>query len=520
MIRVSALLFILLIGRAHADPASAGSMALGFDPQLTTDIYATALAFMAPRTLEAVPVSQLTLWGLRGLTALDPVIGAELRDGTLRLVAQNRALFETPGPRDEDPRAWAAAAASMSAAAVSASPEIRRAGTQGVVQNFFDELFNHLDPYSRYVAPSDAGEDRERRIGRAGIGLTVARRGAMIVVQAVTGESPADLAGLRVGDTVLTVDGQATRGRDAATVNGWIAGPEDTSLSLSWRGRDGRARSQEITRVMVPPDTVFAQRLGDMLVLRIIAFNHATDAQVSRALREGMAGPRPPAGLVLDLRGNRGGLLRQAVTTADSLLSAGVVAYTSGRDPAADHVWRSGNGELVEEVPVVVVVDGRTASAAEVLAAALADRGRAVVLGSATLGKGLVQTIAPLPDGGELFVTWSRVLAPRLWPLQGLGVLPQVCTSLGQDALRQQLAPLAQGVQPMQAAIAAQRAARAPLPPAQMLALRAPCPAAEGRDSDLDAAHVLIANPAAYAAALLPPLIEGKQSSVAPTARP
>ena len=172
-----------------------------------------------------------------------------------------------------------------------------------------------------------------------------------------------------------------------------------------------------------------------------------------------------------------------------------------------------------EDVPVVVVVDGRTASAAEVLAAALADRGRAVVVGSATLGKGLVQTITGLPDGGELFVTWSRVLAPRLWPLQGLGVLPQVCTSLGETALHRELAALARGVQPMQSAIQAHRAARAPLAPATMLALRAPCPAAEGREVDLDAAHVLIENPAAYAAALLPPMIESQQTAVVPAPR-
>jgi carboxyl-terminal processing protease len=155
---------------------------------------------------------------------------------------------------------------------------------------------------------------------------------------------------------------------------------------------------------------------------------------------------------------------------------------------------------------VVVVMDGRTASAAEILAAALTDRGRAVAVGSTTLGKGLVQTIDPLPDGGELFVTWSRVLAPLGWPLQGLGVLPQVCTSLGEAALQRQLAALADGAQPMQHDIDVARAARAPLSPTQILAIRNACPAAEGRDADLAAARVLIDNPAAYAAALLPPL--------------
>ena len=129
-----------------------------------------------------------------------------------------------------------------------------------------------------------------------------------------------------------------------------------------------------------------------------------------------------------------------------------------------------------------------------------------MAVGSTTLGKGLVQTIAPLPDGGELFVTWSRVLAPRGWPLQGLGVLPQVCTSLGEVALQRQLAALAEGNQPMQRVIDEDRAARPPLSPTQMLAIRNACPAAEGREADLATARALIDNPAAYAAALLPPL--------------
>jgi carboxyl-terminal processing protease len=130
-----------------------------------------------------------------------------------------------------------------------------------------------------------------------------------------------------------------------------------------------------------------------------------------------------------------------------------------------------------------------------------------VVVGSSTVGKGLVQTIDPLPDGGDLFVTWSRVLAPLGWPLQGLGVLPQVCTSRGQEALNRQLAALSMGFQPMAAVIRRERAARTPVPAAEVLEIRAACPGAEGRAADLDAARTLIANPAAYAAALLPPMV-------------
>jgi carboxyl-terminal processing protease len=502
---------LLLIAPARAQPTAAAG---GFDPRLAASVYATALAFMAPRTLEAVAVSQLTVWGLRGLTALDPDIATELRGGNLTLVARNRMLLVRPPPAEADINGWASAAAELCAAAAAASPLFRRAGTEGVVQSFFDELFNHLDPYSRYAPPREAGEDRERRSGQAGAGLRLVRRGTVIVVAEAIADGPGAVAGIRPGDTILAVNGQSTRGRDAHIVENLIYGPEGTQVTISWRDRDGRARTGRLQRAMVPPETVYAQRSGNLLVLQVTAFNRSTDSHIVRAIEQPPAGPRPPDGIVLDLRGNRGGLLRQAVTAADSLLPAGIVAMAVGRDPDATRIWRSSAGELAVGVPVVVIVDGRTASAAEVVAAALADRGRGVVIGSSTLGKGLVQTIAPLPDGGELFVTWSRVLAPLGWPIQGLGVLPQVCTSLGQNALDRQLAALAQGRQPMAQALATHRAARAPLPPAQILALRSACPAAEGREADLGTARLLIHNPAAYAAALLPPLQDAGPSSL------
>jgi carboxyl-terminal processing protease len=120
----------------------------------------------------------------------------------------------------------------------------------------------------------------------------------------------------------------------------------------------------------------------------------------------------------------------------------------------------------------------------------------------------MVQTIDPLPDGGELFVTWSQTLAPLGWPLQALGVLPQVCTSLGHEALNRQLASLSTGFQPMAEAIRRSRAVRLPVMASSVLEIRAPCPAAEGRPADMDAARLLISNPAAYAAALLPPMLD------------
>jgi len=499
--RRAVLLLLLLIVPVHAQPLASP----GFDPVLVTDVYSVALAFMEPRILEPVAVPLLTVWGLRGLTALDPNLLATQSGNKLVLMAGQRVVAEQLAPAGTAPAAWAAAAVRLSEAAAAASYAVRKAGTQGIIQSFFDELFNHLDPYSRYVPPREAAADRAGRNGTAGVGITLTQRGPFVLVRSAIADGPAAMAGMRPGDMIVTVDGAPVHGQAAASVDALLAGPQGTTLQMSWRS-EGRLRSAELERVMVPPETVFPQRVGDVLLVRITGFDRSTAAHLAKALRAGMAVADPPAGIIIDLRGNRGGLLREAVEAANELLPAGVVAYTAGRDRDADHIWRSTPGELARNEPVVLALDGRTASAAEILAAALTDRGRAVAVGSTTLGKGLVQTIAPLPDGGELFVTWSRVLAPRGWPIQGLGVLPQVCTSLGDAALRRQLTALAQGQQAMQHAIDAERDARAPLTPARMLAIRDACPAAEGRDEDLTTARALIENPAAYAAALLPPM--------------
>jgi len=507
VIRLGTLLVLLLVGHATVGATSANAEQT-LDAGRMVAVYTEALSFMAPRILEPVPISQLTVWGLQGLGAIDPGVTVAARDGNLLLTRHGAQLPDIVLPTDEAAPTWASAAATATNALYPMSPPLRRAGTQAIIQAFFDELFSHLDPYSRYVPPTEANEDQAVRRGRAGIGVTLERRGRAITVAGVVRDSPAAIAGIQPGDVILAIDGQRTINQDPITIGSMLAGKTGTAVTVTTRGRDGRVRDNPMIRAMVPPETVFAERSSDVLVLRITGFSQTTASHIALSVQDAMAETHPVSGIVLDLRGNHGGLLRQAVTAADTFLPEGVILTTAGRDPEAAHIWRSAEGELAENVPLIVLVDGGTASAAEVLAAALADRGRAVVVGSSTVGKGLVQTIDPLPDGGELFVTWSRILAPRGWPLQGLGVLPQVCTSVGPELLNRQLVLLSEGVQPMAAAIKASRAARAPLTPERELALRAACPAAEGRAGDLQTARRLIGDPAAYAAALLPPMVE------------
>ena len=513
MIRLLLLLFLGLAGQVHAQgvvsQGGGGRVAAsdgmsGFDADLLTKVQTEAIDFMLPRMMEAGSATQLAIWGLAGLTNLDPALGVTYRDGRLRLLTQGRSVVELLVSPNAAGAVWAQAVTQIVTAGFATSPALRGAGGAMVTKALFDEMLAHLDPYSRYIPPLEAMSDRDRRVGHAGIGLTLAQRGRAVVVREVIIGSPGALAGVRPGDVIQWVDENTAAGRDPATVADMLHGPEGTELRMGWMGQDGRARGATLTRIMTPSETVFPRRMGKIAVIQITGFSQTTDRNVARVLRGQIREGQRLPGVILDLRGNRGGLLRSAVGTAGIFLGPGIVVTSAGRAPEANRVWLSNGGEGTKGTRLVVLVDGGTASAAEVLAAALADRGRAVVVGSSTFGKGLVQTIDALPDGGELFLTWSRLLAPRGWPIQSLGVLPQICTSLGEERLRRQLAALTAGGNEMTAALKAHRDARAPVTPDQIVAIRESCPASDPRDTDLEVARTVIDNPTGYAAALLP----------------
>ncbi len=508
MTRVICILWLCLAWAAYAQGsagvASGGAAGRGFDEGALANLQTEAIDFMVPRALEAVTSAQLTTWGLGGLTSLDTALTAVVRDSQIQLLVRGRAAFEV-GVRGTDATAWSQASARIVAAGYAASPALRQAGQPGVTKALFDEMLAHLDPYSRYIPPIDTVGDRDRRAGHAGIGVTLTQHGRVVSVRDVVIGSPGALAGIVPGDVIQWVNGRTARGKDSGFVDAMLSGPEGTEFRMGWLRRDGTSRGATLTRVMIPPETVFPRRSGDVTIIQITGFTQTTDQHVVQVLRDNLRGKEPATGIILDLRGNRGGLLRSAVETANMFLSGGVVVRSAGRAPETNRIWMANGGEFATGVPMAVLVDAGTASAAEVLAAALADRGRAVVIGSSTFGKGVVQTIDPLPDGGELFLTWSRLLAPKGWPIQSLGVLPQICTSLGDDAVRLQLASLASGVLSMDSALRAHRAARAPVTPNQIVAIREHCPAADPRLDDVAVAQSLIENPESYTAALLEP---------------
>jgi carboxyl-terminal processing protease len=477
-----------------------------------------AFTAILERHLEPAAPSDLALWSLRGLGAVDTRLNAEILSGLLRLNLGDRLLAELlapalPPPPDTaatpqrgDPRSPANILATtlteFYAAAWAASPILRQAGAERMMQAGFDELFNHLDPYSRYVTAQDALQARERRVGQSSLGLRLGggRRGTVIIASLVP-DGVAARAGVREGDQLISIDGYPVSARRITDAAELLEGYADTEVDLVLR-RGNRRLPISLRRSSQPSQTVRVERLDGVLWLRLSHFSAQTTEDLSAALVDAFAAPQPPRGVVLDLRGNRGGVLMQAMTVADLFLTDGPVASSLGRHPDSIRNWRANGQDQAHGRPVVVLVDGRTASSAEIVTAALSDRGRAVVVGSSTLGKGLIQIVVPLSNGGEVLISWSRVLAPLGWPVQGLGIQPALCTSLGLDALQVELAQLYAGQAPRAAVLARLRAARAPVPASEVAALRNTCPPAEGRELDAEVAKILIDQHRAYATAL------------------
>lgn len=256
----------------------------------------------------------------------------------------------------------------------------------------------------------------------AGVGLALRTAGASLLVSQVSTGSPAALAGIEVGDELRTVDGRAMIGVPAADAAAGLRGRTGTLVQVVVaRGR--LVRTLLLTRATVPAarvvSTVLEHHVGQIVVP---VFTRGTGRQVRDAVRDLHA--RGVTGLVLDLRGDPGGLLAEAVETASAFLDGGQVVTYTRRDEEPQHLEAVGDGET--RTPLVVLVDGGTASAAEVVAGALQDRGRAVVVGSRTFGKGSVQEPHRLSDGSSLALTVATYSLPSGRSVEGVGIEPDI----------------------------------------------------------------------------------------------
>jgi carboxyl-terminal processing protease len=291
-------------------------------------------------------------------------------------------------------------------------------------------LLADLDPHSAYLEKEDADELTEQTEGAySGVGVEIEQRPdrSLLVVAPIDG-TPAQRAGLRAGDIIVAIDGQALASEGADAASRELRGPEGTQVTVTYlRMGEPAPRDLVITRETIRITSVSSRLLEPGYgYLRIANFQSDTGPQVLRQLRalNAQAEGGQLAGLVLDLRSNPGGLLNAAVEAADAFLDDGLIVRTKGRLVYSNASFHAKPGDLLKGAPVVVLVDAGTASAAEVLAGALRDHRRALLMGSRTFGKGSVQTVVPLENGDSIKLTTARYYTPRGRSIQARGIRP------------------------------------------------------------------------------------------------
>lgn len=467
--------------------------------------------------LEPVSTRKLALSGLARLSRLDRSFGVSdgLGGGALAVTYNERNIAYYPIPPDGDNRQWGDLVTTLIGEARRVSPKIAALPPDTAEQAVLHGLTAALDRYSRYASPDVAQDQRAARDGYGGIGVTVDPGDPLFRVAAVTPHGPAERAGIRPEDQIVSVDGVATSGCLHQDVVHRLRGPIGSPVAVRiLQAGMSQPRELRINRAVVFERTVTASRHGDILVLRVNSFNHQTTKRIVEALTDAQRQPGRLAGVVLDLRGNPGGLLDQAVSLADLFLHDGPIVSATGRHPASHQYFKASGNAIAARLPLAVLVNGGSASASEIVAAALQDSGRAVVIGSSSYGKGTVQTVLRLPNNGELILTWARLVAPSGYALQQHGVVPTVCTADLPDGA----GGLAAGLQRAAAPAAAGRGARAVLDETGWSELRRSCPPrriAPGIDSAL--AERLIGDARLYSAALqaVPPAVRAAQTAAA-----
>jgi carboxyl-terminal processing protease len=301
--------------------------------------------------------------------------------------------------------------------------------TKNLVNGAINGMLNSLDPHSAYLTPDlykELQSDTQGRFGGLGIEITV-KSGILTVVSPIE-DTPAAKAGIKPGDQIFKIEEEFTKDMSLVDAVKKMRGVKGTKINLTIK-REGVADLMDFTLVR---DVIRVQSVRSRTLepgygyIRLAQFQERSDRDMQRALEKIAAEKNGIKGLVLDLRNNPGGLLTQAVRVSDMFLDSGLIVYTEGRIEAQKQKYFAQKDGTWQDFPIVVLVNGGSASASEIVAGALQDHKRAVILGTKTFGKGSVQTILPLDDNSALRLTTARYFTPSGRSIQATGIVPDI----------------------------------------------------------------------------------------------
>jgi carboxyl-terminal processing protease len=300
---------------------------------------------------------------------------------------------------------------------------------QDLIEAAIEGMLTSLDPHSGYLNPKKYRDMQVQTKGEfGGLGIEVTMEDGLVKVVSPIDDTPAYRAGIQAGDVITHINSEPVLGMSLSEAVERMRGPVDTSIALTLR-RPGEDAPIDVSmaRAVITISPVRWHSEGDVGYVRVTTFNEQTEATVSEALQDLSAEIGDAMkGLVLDLRNNPGGLLEQAVGVADVFLDRGEIVSTRGRRTDSIQRFNARQGDLIDGTPMVVLINGGSASASEIVAGALQDHGRAIVMGTPSFGKGSVQTIMPLPGHGAIRLTTARYYTPAGTSIQAKGIVPDI----------------------------------------------------------------------------------------------
>ncbi|MBX3028099.1 S41 family peptidase [bacterium] len=324
-------------------------------------------------------------------------------------------------------------------------------GTDKLIDGAINGMLASLDPHSAYLSPDLYKELQvDTRGSFGGLGIEITQRNGVLTVVSPIEDTPAFRAGVRSGDQIIKIDKDFTKDMTLMEAVKLMRGPEGTPIKLTLRREHAPdwitlTLKREIIQIKSVKARVLEPHYG---YLRITQFQERTEHDAKAALQQLEKESGGLQGLVLDLRNNPGGLLSQAVKVSDLFLDSGLVVYTEGRLENQEQKFYAHKGPIAEDFPMIVLVNGGSASASEIVAGALQDHKRALVLGTQTFGKGSVQTILPLADGdAAIRLTTARYYTPNGRSIQATGITPDIVMELQPAAAQQNAAP--EGLEPI-----------------------------------------------------------------------
>ncbi|PJE31637.1 S41 family peptidase [Pseudooceanicola marinus] len=300
-----------------------------------------------------------------------------------------------------------------------------------LVEAAIDGMLSSLDPHSSYHPPEQADDLRVQTRGEfGGLGIEVTQEEGFVKVVTPMDDTPAYDAGIEAGDYITHVDGESVLGLTLDDAVKIMRGPVGSEIVITVV-REGEPEPFDVTivRDTIKLTVVRARTESDSIVLRVSAFNRQTYPTMVEKLNEQIeaaGGLDNVNGIVLDLRNNPGGLLDQAILLSDAFLDKGEIVSTRGREAGDGERFNAEAGDLVNGKPIVVLVNGGSASASEIVAGALQDHRRAIVVGTKSFGKGSVQTVMPLRGDGSIRLTTARYYTPSGRSIQNLGISPDI----------------------------------------------------------------------------------------------